>query len=404
MIQCQLRRICSLVAFALLIAIGGASFARAATWSTTDVYTGAPLPSGVVSVKNAAGSDVTVTWQVGNYLSDGLRIFGLLCTPPTTPPHPVALLNHGLEPDFLFIYLAIEQNGFEGCTTMAGYGWLTAITTYRDEVIGTAPGLTILGKPVVGLPPPHKDFMGRSDGWLELCGGEVRDVINLLSEVTALPSAVSGTPLANPSQVLMWGHSHGSCITERAIESGAKVQVAVSIDGPTDFMTWKNYAPWLAPTLPAKEARSSAWPGNSPSMLANVKFLRIQAEDDMVVPAVQGCELAFRIPLLANYYVDPATGTASSQVIPGSPPSGSPPACLAFTTIPWPKTPLPDETGGSGAWASPILLMYHGLNPLVAHVTILERSWPEFSSFVNAFVGGWNNHPSIPAQPFPLEN
>jgi hypothetical protein len=41
---------------------------------------------------------VTVTWQVGNYMSDGLRIYGLLCVPTSLSGlRPVAILNHGLE-------------------------------------------------------------------------------------------------------------------------------------------------------------------------------------------------------------------------------------------------------------------------------------------------------------------
>src|SRR5580698_4258079 len=80
------------LAIALLLGNGMAAPARAAAWSTNDLKTGASLPSGTVTI-----NQVTVTWQVGNYWSDGLRIFGLVCTPTSLPsPRPIAILNHGL--------------------------------------------------------------------------------------------------------------------------------------------------------------------------------------------------------------------------------------------------------------------------------------------------------------------
>ena len=86
--------------------------ARAGAWSTTDLRTGAPLPSGTVTVNH-----VTVTWQVGNYWSDGLRIYGLLCTPTSLPgPHPVAILNHGLN--------VVPVGPFYAFPAIEAYGWI----------------------------------------------------------------------------------------------------------------------------------------------------------------------------------------------------------------------------------------------------------------------------------------
>jgi hypothetical protein len=372
-----LGRILALITLTLLITGGGVRLAHAATWSTTDLRSGAPLPSGTVSVNH-----VTVTWQVGNYLSNGLRIYGLLCTPTSLPaPYPVAILNHGLSwvqtGPFQYYYPAIEANGWIGCTNMAGNGWLTAITTYRGEIIGATTNS--------GFPPPYTGFNATSDGALELCLGEVDDVLNLLSAVRALP-------IASTNQVLMWGHSHGSCITERAIERGAAVQVAVSLDGPTDFTTWTGNNPILAPTVAAQNARSSAWAGNNPTALTNVKFVRIQAEGDTTVTPDQACELVSKLPGSANYYLYSAI----------SPPGvywGSPKECSSFSMA-WRKGQLlPDEVAGQ-QWVSPTLLVYSGLN----HSTIRGKAWPEFRSFVNAVAnsGGW--HASIPAQYSPFEN
>jgi hypothetical protein len=41
--------------------------------------------------------------------------------------------------------------------------------------------------------------------------------------------------------MLMWGHSHGGCITLRAIEAGAPVQAAAVLDAPVDMAKWYNY-------------------------------------------------------------------------------------------------------------------------------------------------------------------
>ncbi len=88
-------RVLSLFRLALLVfgcaAAPGVS-ALAQTWSTTDLKSGNPLPSGTYGSGSA-----TVQWQVGNYLSDGLQIYGLLCIPPASRPgpYPVAILNQG---------------------------------------------------------------------------------------------------------------------------------------------------------------------------------------------------------------------------------------------------------------------------------------------------------------------
>jgi hypothetical protein len=358
-------------------------FPPAPTWSTTDLRTGTPLPSGEVTVNS-----VKVKWQIGNYWSGSLRIYGLLCMPVSLPgPYPVAILNHGLE--FIqtspghFVFPAIMAYGLTGCTTMAGHGWLTAISTYRGEYISEKVSATGIGK----FPSPHRPytFTATSDGNLELCLGEVDDVLNLLSAVRALPDA-------NPKHVLMWGHSHGSCITERAIERGAPVQIAVSIDGPTDFTTWSNNNPLLAPTVAAQQARSTAYSGNHPVKLASLHFLRVHAEGDLAVTPDQGCELASELPNLAAYFLN-------SKVSPPGTYYGAPNECTAYT-IPWLNGQLLPDVVSGGQWASPTFLMYSGLD----HVAILVKSWPEFASFVNATATSENWHATIPAQFSVMEN
>ncbi len=87
--------------------------------------------------------------------------------------------------------------------------------------------------------------------------------------------------------------------------AGTPVQVAVSLDGPTDFTTWNNNP---FPFPPDQYARSSAWAGNNPAALENVKFLRIQAEGDVTVTPDQACDLASKLPGSANYDLYSAIG------------------------------------------------------------------------------------------------
>jgi hypothetical protein len=331
------------------------------TWSTVDLMSGAALPSGTTTFES-----VSVAWQVGNYYSGNLQIYGLLCEPTSLPgPHPVAILNHGLYVDSVGQYPGIENQAFQGCTEMAANGWLAAISTYRGEYLDQ-------------LPAPFQSDRFNSGGAYQLCLGEVDDVLNLVTAVTALPSA-------NAQQVMMWGHSHGSCITERAIERGVPIQIAVSLDGPTDFTSWDT---WLDLTPAGQDVRSSSL--NDPAALANVKFLRIQAEADMTVSPTQACELASKLPGSINYHL-------YSGIVPPGVYYESPSECASYS-MPWVYgTPLPDE--GVGTWASPTLLLYSGLN----HYAVVGHAWGEIRSFVNQFAsaGGW--HASLPQEFIPFE-
>ena len=316
-----------------------------------------PLPSGTATINS-----VSVEWQVGNYLSGSLQIYGILCSPSSAGPHPVAVLNHGLHLNAqLQLDPAILQYSLDGCLQMAAKGWLAAMSTYRGESISSA------------------KLHGHLGRYFELCYGEVDDVLNLLSAVTALPGA-------DAQKVLMLGYSHGSCITERAIERGAKVQIAVSIDGPTDFMTWPD-----SPPLPAqdKKSRSSVNPANNPAALTHVKFLRIQAAGDTTVPPAQACELASKIGtenFLLNFSKNPP------KLISPSPPlfgQHRKDVCSLLKwarpglLLPWPRPETRLRT--------PLMYMYTGLN----HILIGVVAWPQYAAFVNRFATGWSA--SMPA-------
>jgi hypothetical protein len=295
---------------------------------------------------------------------------------------------------------------------MAEAGWLTAISTYRGEYIAANIGANIS--------PGSTNPVYLSGGQFELCNHEVDDVLDLLSAVTSIPNAN-----VNVNQVFMWGHSHGACITERAIEKGANVTVAVSIDGPTDFTTWVTIPPLSGPPLnltPLEEQSRSSALNNPAASLGNVNFLRIQAEGDQIVTPDQACELASKLSGRFNYYLYdrlfPDVGTP-----PGVYENASPLACTNFSLTwinqwvhgknspaPW---HLPDEVyspnnnapyPAPGPWPQTVLLMYGKVKQLplgqIYHTWIVEKSWPEYSSFVNAVttLGGWNA--SIPQGAF----
>jgi hypothetical protein len=393
-------RILCLVRFGLLISgcvAMLASGALAATWSTYDLKSPTTaLPSGTYSTTHTK-------WQVGNYYSDNLRIYALLCTPTSPPPYPVAILNHGLDWATAMgspsTYRGIGQIALDGCNRMAASGWLTVITTYRGHYIDgfVSPPLTSDG--LEGTPAAP----------LEFCHGEVDDVINLLSALTAKTDANGNPQFANPNQILMWGHSHGSCITERAVENGAPVQVVVSIDGPTDLTTWglKNDLMFACPRSSAGPAACAGLPTGNPTALAEVKFLRIQAEQEMIVPVQQACELAANIKTSVNYRLMASVKPPGVYYLP-------PPKCAAFS-MKWVNVPsthtgpppvfLPDEhlpPGATPSWPSPTLLVYNWPPSCnngvceVEHATVIDKSWGEFNSFVNSFAKTWAWPASIP--------
>jgi prolyl oligopeptidase family protein len=336
-------------------------------WSTTDLASHSPLPSGATTVANGAGTAVSVAWQVGNYEVQGNQIYGLVCYPTSLPgPFPVLIANHGLPAPDAGTYQGIVGTTWTGCTTMAANGWLSAVSTYRGETIS-------------GLPEPYSNFGAASGGGVELCLGEVTDVLRLTSLVTSMPNA-------NPNQVLMWGHSHGACITTRAIEQQANVQIAVEEDGPNDLLTWP-----LSPAYPGmgRQWRSPTYFENDVVARKDVKLLMVQAEGDTTVPPAQACELAAPIPTSTNYFLYvPA---------PGDPPgvlSAPPSECAsAFPAMKWATGVLPS------ALPSPALLMYSGFD----HASIMQGSWGQFASFVNGYASSAGWHASIPPTYVSLE-
>ena len=213
-----------------------------------------------------------VAWSIGTYtVENGTKIYALVCAPPEGGPYPVVVFNHGgtgsndggnlngvvtaqgwtvqpvllgangqpiIGPDGLPTPI---PDSLGQCLDWAKRGWVFATSAYRGE------GVTITSSSPQ-FSPPATPWM--SDGKVEFCMGEVTDVMALTD---LLVNHTSSVLLGNTSekvkinvngQVLMYGYSHGGCITHRAVEQGAPVNAFSVIEGFTDFPL--NYLNWTS--------------------------------------------------------------------------------------------------------------------------------------------------------------
>ncbi|MET0286757.1 MAG: prolyl oligopeptidase family serine peptidase [Polyangiales bacterium] len=218
--------------------------------------------------------DEQIVIEKVGYRSQGLLVLGQLCRPKRAGPHPVHIMNHGG-----FSGLSSWNGG--NCADAARNGWVAAESSYRGE--------------------------DGSEGAVEVCLGEVDDVLQLLAIVRAQPYAAA-------ERVLMSGTSHGGCITLRALQRGAPVQLAVDIFGPTDWASahagWKQALAQGAPQRASYEALVSALEqatGGSPEQVPEAYAVRsplgqelrheaplliVQGTADAFVPTAQACALA----------------------------------------------------------------------------------------------------------------
>lgn len=328
---------------------------------------------------NETSSGVPITWHTGHYEVQGHDVYGLVCRPQGAGPFPVQIINHGGY-DGLDSVAALET-----CKRAAARGWLTAMSAYRGEQMAGFAGLTVNADPAQ---------------W-ELCLGEVTDVLRLTDLVLDFAEA-------DPTRVLMWGHSHGACVTERAVQQGAPVTVAASFAAPTDFPAWHAYC--SAPGVPCNVVTHTAQgleltlggpPASAPAAYAwrsplnfavdlkerrDMKFLALQGTADPMVYPTQACALAQSIQS-TNWHVINAMG-GTSTTAPAGPFSGG--SCTtASTTVTWQSTAVPGSA--PGAWTQPRnLVVYDGYD----HGTIVQsgvlpgypalRPWQDFERFVQS--------------------
>jgi dipeptidyl aminopeptidase/acylaminoacyl peptidase len=197
-------------------------------------YRGSPL---VIEQTLEAGANYDR--YIASYLSEGLKIYGLLTVPRGTKPEtgwPVIIFNHGYIPPE--VYRTTERyvgyvDGF------ARNGYIVFKSDYRGH--GSSEG-------------EARGSYGRPDYTI--------DVLNALA-------AVRDYPDADPDRIGMWGHSMGGHITLRAMVISDEIKAGVIWAGvvasyPDLFARWRR-TPEGQPTPTPNPTRRS-WRGDMTEM------------------------------------------------------------------------------------------------------------------------------------------
>lgn len=140
--------------------------------------------------------DSKVIREKVSYRSSNLKIFGQVCHPNRVGTFPVLIWNHGG-------FDGLKEGDEKFCEAFAGFGYTFLMSAYRGE--------------------------DGSEGSVEVCQGEVDDVLKMLELGRQMP-------FANPDKVVVMGGSHGGCISLRAVQKGAPAQVLVEFYGPSDWV------------------------------------------------------------------------------------------------------------------------------------------------------------------------
>lgn len=241
--------------------------------------------STAVTMQDAA----IVVEQVSYRSADGTLVSGQVCRPNDAQTHPVLALDHGG-----FAGLTTDVNGGL-CVVLARQGVVVLEASYRGE--------------------------DASSGAVEVCLGEVDDVLTMLAIGLA-------QPYADPAHVGIHGSSHGGCITLRALERGAPVRAASEGFGITDMAA--DYAYWQAELAGGGSPYASviqslvdrldtsvggppsafpdAYRARSPvafaSALAGVPLMIAHGTADPLVSLAQSCTFAATVGGFAAYHLD----------------------------------------------------------------------------------------------------
>lgn len=195
---------------------------------------------------SSSGGFLQVAWSVGSYtVENGKKIYALICSPVQGGPYPVVIYNHG---GLIGLSGTVTAAGgtpantadeLGQCIDWAKRGWVVAMSAYRGEHVSITQQ--------TASPPTPPPTTWTSDGFPELCLGEVTDVlaltdlvVNHASSIT-VGSATQPYPINVNGKAFMYGWSHGGCITYRAVEQGAPVTAFAVIEGFADFrLTYVN--------------------------------------------------------------------------------------------------------------------------------------------------------------------
>jgi len=135
------------------------------------------------------------------YLSEGLRIVGQVCRPDDGASHSLLMIDHG---------------GFDGNDD-----------AFAGDLAGTS---LCLGAARAGYVVGESSYRGEdgSDGQVEVCLGEVDDVVAMLAILRA-------QSYVDPGRAAAFGGSHGGCITTMLALRDPTLKAAVDFVGPSDL-------------------------------------------------------------------------------------------------------------------------------------------------------------------------
>lgn len=158
-------------------------------------------PGSNITIEKTLASGPNYKSYVASYLSDGLKIYGLLDVPTGTKPAtgwPVILFNHGYIPPM--VYRTTERY-VAYVDAIARSGYIVFKSDYRGH--------------------------GNSEG--DATGGYgspdyTIDVLNALSSLKRFPDA-------DPNRIGMWGHSMGGQVTLRSMVTSKDIKAGVIWSG-----------------------------------------------------------------------------------------------------------------------------------------------------------------------------
>lgn len=149
---------------------------------------------GEIKIEKTLAQNDSYTTYLISYMSDDLKIYGMMNVPIGEGPFPVVILNHG------YFNTSSFKSG-DGTKAMADIlasnGYLTIASDYRGHGDSESDGKERGHRPEYAI-----------------------DVLNLIFSVRSIPQA-------DTSRIGMWGHSMGGEVALRAVEATDKVKALV---------------------------------------------------------------------------------------------------------------------------------------------------------------------------------
>jgi dienelactone hydrolase len=304
-------------------------------------------------------SDTTVAEGQGiviekvTYASGSLRVLGQVCRPDDTARHALVMVNHGGFSGNTDVFAGNLSAPDSFCINAARDGFVVGESSYRGE--------------------------DGSDGRVEVCLGEVDDVVAMLA-------VLRGMPYVDPARVAAFGGSHGGCITTQLALRDPTLRAAVDFFGPGDLAPldawWHDQlaqgepAPFCAsldggpsPCIavhesligtvetaaggPPSSATTAAYDARSPAPRLGsltVPMAFFQGTDDALIAVGQVCEKRSALTAAGHaplaWYLDTSLSPASPSTVCGG----------GFRTDPVPSTASATPWAGPG----PYLFVYQG--------------------------------------------